>query len=51
MIILKRMLKEKRWEFVDWISLAQDRDKWGGGDSCEHGNEKSGSIKCEEFLD
>jgi hypothetical protein len=21
-------LKEKRWEGVDWIHLAEDRDKW-----------------------
>jgi len=33
---------------VDWIDLAQDRDKVAG--SGEHGNESSGSIKCEEFL-
>ena len=30
---------------MDWIELAQDRD------TCECGNEHSGSIKCEEFLD
>ena len=38
---------------MDWNSLAQDSDKWGwrGEDSCERGNEESGSIKCEEFLD
>ena len=35
---------------MDWIGLAQDRDRWGGG-SCECGNELSGSIKCGEFLD
>jgi hypothetical protein len=23
----------------------------GGGGSCEHGNEPSGSTKCGEFLD
>jgi hypothetical protein len=36
---------------VDWIYLAQDRDHWGRGESCEHGIESSGSIKDEEFLD
>jgi hypothetical protein len=30
---------------MDWIELAQDRD------TCECGNEHSGSIKCGEFLD
>jgi hypothetical protein len=33
----------------DWIELAQDRDQVAG--TCECGNEPSGSIKCEEFLD
>jgi len=33
---------------VDWIELAQDRDRWG---TCECGNEHSGFIKCVEFLD
>jgi hypothetical protein len=26
-IILERIL-EKRWEVMDWIHLAQDRDQW-----------------------
>ena len=30
---------------IDWIELAQDTD------SCECGNEPSGSIKCGKFLD
>jgi len=30
---------------IDWMGLAQDRD------TCECGNERSGSIKCGEFLD
>ena len=34
---------------MDWVELAQDRDKWRG--LCECGNEPSGSIKCGEFLD
>jgi hypothetical protein len=34
---------------VDWIGLAQDRDKWGS--SCEYGNEPSGSIKCWETIE
>jgi hypothetical protein len=34
---------------MDWIELAQDRDRWGA--LCECGDEPSGSIKCEEFLD
>jgi hypothetical protein len=33
---------------MDWLELAQDRDRVG---TCECGNEPSGSIKCGEFLD
>jgi hypothetical protein len=33
---------------LDWIELAQDRDMF---DTCECGNELSGSIKCGKFLD
>jgi len=32
----------------DWMELTQDRDDGG---TCEYGDEHSGSIKCEEFLD
>jgi hypothetical protein len=31
---------------VDWINLAQDRDR-----CCEHGHEHVGYIKFGEFLD
>jgi len=34
---------------MDWIELAQDRDRWRA--LCECGNETSGFIKCGEFLD
>jgi hypothetical protein len=34
---------------IDWIELAQDRDRVAS--TCECGNEPSGSIKCGEFLD
>jgi len=30
---------------LDWIDLAQDRER------CECGNEPSHSIKCREFID
>jgi hypothetical protein len=33
---------------IDWIELAQDRDRW---QTCGSGNELSVSIKFEEFLD
>jgi hypothetical protein len=33
---------------MDWLDLAQDGQVVG---SCECGNEPSGCIKCEEFLD
>jgi hypothetical protein len=36
-----------RCEGVDWIHLAQARDLCS---SCEHGNERSVSIKGEECL-
>jgi len=36
-------LIEIGWEDVDWIHLAED--------SCENGNETSGSIKGWEFFD
>jgi hypothetical protein len=34
---------------VDWIGLAQDRDRWGGAGEC--GDEPSGSIKRGKILD
>jgi hypothetical protein len=34
---------------MDWIDPAQDKDQWR--DSCEHGNEPSGSIKVWEVLE
>jgi hypothetical protein len=37
-------LREIGWDGVDWIDVAQDKD------SCEHGNEPSGSIKYWEVL-
>jgi hypothetical protein len=44
-------LRETECEIVDWIHLAQDRNQWGGGGSCEHSNEPSGSIKGERNPD
>jgi hypothetical protein len=41
-------LGEIRWDGMDWIDLAQDRVPVEG--SCEHGNERPGSIKCWEVL-
>jgi hypothetical protein len=34
---------------MDWIELAQDRDRWWA--PCEGGNKPSSSIKFGEFLD
>jgi hypothetical protein len=45
---IKMDFSEIRWEGVDWIHLARERDQWRTG---EHGNELSGSIKGWEFLD
>jgi len=44
-------IKEIGRENVNWIHRAQDRVPGGGGGSREHGNEPSGSIKGEKFLD
>jgi hypothetical protein len=41
-------LQEVGWRSMDWIDVAQDRDRWGG--SCDCCNEPSGSIKCRELL-
>jgi len=46
---IKIDLQEVGCEGMDWIELAQAREKVAG--SCECGNEHSGSIKCGEFLD
>jgi hypothetical protein len=46
-IILKWIFK--KWDGgMDWIGMAQDRDRWRAR---ECGNEPAGSIKCGEFLD
>jgi hypothetical protein len=45
---IKIDLREIWFGDVDWIHLAQDKDRWS---SCEHGDEPSGSIKCGNFLD
>ena len=34
---------------MDWIDLAQDRERFAG--SCECGDELFGSINCEEVLE
>jgi hypothetical protein len=41
---IKMDLGETGWGGVDWIGLAQDRNR-----SCEYGTEPSGSIKCWEL--
>jgi hypothetical protein len=42
-----------RWIFrkwgIEWIELAQDRDRWRA--LKKRGSEPSGSIECGEFLD
>jgi hypothetical protein len=45
---IKIDLQEVGWRGMDWIDLAEDRDRWG--DTCECGDEPSDSIKCGELL-
>jgi hypothetical protein len=47
-IILKWIFRSGMGD-MEWIELAEDRDRWAG--SCECGNEPPGSIKCGELLD
>jgi hypothetical protein len=47
-IILKWVFKKQDGGGVDWIDLAQERDRVAGFG--EHGIESSGSVKCDEFL-
>jgi hypothetical protein len=42
---IKMDLQEMGWEEMDWIDLAQDRDR------CKRGNNPPGSIKYGKLLD
>jgi hypothetical protein len=43
------VIQEVRWGSIDWIDLAQDRERCAG--VCECGDGNSDFIKCGEFLD
>jgi hypothetical protein len=43
---IKIYLREIGWAGMYWIDVAQGPEE----DSCEHGNEPSGSVKCLEVL-
>jgi hypothetical protein len=47
-IILRWIFKKWKGD-MNWIDLAQDRDRWAGCGEC--GDEPSVSIKCGEFLE
>jgi hypothetical protein len=42
-------LREIRWDVVDWIDIAQDRDQWRA--LVNIGIEPSDSIKCWEVFE
>jgi hypothetical protein len=46
---IKMHLQEVGWGSMDWINLAQDRNRWQG--SCECADKPSVSLKCVEFLE
>ena len=46
---IRTNLQEVGCVYMDWIGLAQDRDRWRT--LVSRGNEPSGSVKCGEFLD
>jgi hypothetical protein len=46
---IKMDLSEIGLSVVDWVGLAQDRNRWES--SCELGNEPSGSRKCWESTE
>jgi hypothetical protein len=37
------------WVGMDWNDLTQDSDRFS--DNCEHNNEPSDYVKCNEFSD
>jgi hypothetical protein len=44
---IKMDLREKGWDGMECVDLAQDMDHG----SCEHGNEPAGSVKSWEVLE
>jgi hypothetical protein len=45
---IRMHLVEVGWGDVDWIGLAQDRDRWR---ACEFGIETSVSVNCWEIIE
>jgi hypothetical protein len=48
---IKMDLRERRWDGMDWIDLAEDRDQWRVLVTVVHGNEPLVSIRSWEVVE
>jgi hypothetical protein len=47
---IKMDIRDIEWGGMDWIDLAQDRDRCRES-PCKHGNEPSSSVTCWKILE